>query len=82
MNLVLLINKIFNILFKIKIKGDDEMSAFVARMVMKAYDEGGLEAGQNKYRAYYVKTNLYLKWKADTDTILEAEGYGDCIVTE
>lgn len=41
-----------------------------------------LDKGQEKYRAYFVKTTLYTKWKSDVDTILIAEGYEDCIVAE
>lgn len=57
------------------------MATFIAQMVMKQADIS-LEAGQAKYRAYFVNTKLYTKWQADTNAILEAEGYGECIVTE
>jgi len=40
-----------------------------------------LEEGQAKYKAYFVNTSLYLKYKADVDAILIQDGYGDCIVT-
>ena len=55
------------------------MSTFIATMIMKQADIS-LEKGQAKFRAYFVNTTLYLKWKEDVDTILEVEGYEDCIV--
>lgn len=57
------------------------MSTFIAQRIMKAADVSE-EKGQAKYRAYFVKTSIYLKWKEDVDTILEVEGYDYCIVTE
>lgn len=44
--------------------------------------EISVEAGQSKYRAYFVKTKLYLRYKDDVDSILTIDGYEDCIVTE
>ena len=57
------------------------MSAFIARMIIKAADKS-LEAGQVKYRAYFVKTKIYANYKDDVDTILRTDGYEDVIVTE
>jgi hypothetical protein len=57
------------------------MAPFIAMMVIKAR-KTSLEAGQARYRAYFVNTTLYLAYKADTDTILQSEGYEDCIVSE
>lgn len=57
------------------------MSTFIAQRIMKAADVSE-EKGQAKYRAYFVKTSIYLKWKEDVDTILEVDGYDYCIVTE
>jgi len=59
----------------------EQMSAFIALQIMKAYDNGGLEAGQAKYRGYFITTKLYLKYKPDCDTILITEGHEDLIVT-
>lgn len=59
------------------------MIEFIAHRIEEAFDDGGLKAGQDKYRAYFVKPNakkLYGKYKADVDTILEIDGYADCIV--
>lgn len=55
------------------------MTTFIARMIMKEADKS-IEAGQKKYRAYFVKTQLYKNWKEDVDTILITDGYDDVIV--
>ena len=55
------------------------MSPFISTMIMEQADIS-VEKGQAKYRAYFVKTPIYSKWKAEVDTILEVEGYEDCIV--
>lgn len=57
------------------------MAPFIALVIMQARDAGGAQAGQAKYRAYFINTNLYLRFKPDVDTILQTDGYGDCIVT-
>lgn len=54
------------------------MTTFIARMIMKEADKS--EAGQKKYRAYFVKTKLYKNWKEDVDTILITDNYDDVIV--
>lgn len=59
----------------------NNMAAFIARMIMKAADES-TEAGQAKYRAYFIKTKLYASWKEDVDAILSADGYDEIIVEE
>lgn len=61
------------------------MVEFIALAIMKTKDKDGLEAGKNKYKAYFIKKNaarLYGKYRDDVDTILELEGYSDCIVAE
>ena len=40
-----------------------------------------LEAGQAKYRAYFVNTLNYAEEKIDLDVILGTDGFADCIVT-
>lgn len=57
------------------------MTTFIAMRIEEAR-KISLEAGQAKYRAYFVKTKIYLKLKAEVDSILEIDGYGDCIVEE
>lgn len=57
------------------------MSTFVAKMIMKKAEKS-IELGQEKYRAYFINTALYLKYKDSVDTILSENGYSECIVTE
>lgn len=53
---------------------------FIAQRIEEARDKS-LEEGQAKYRAYFINTTLYLKYKPSVDAILLQDGYGDCIVT-
>jgi hypothetical protein len=39
------------------VKEVEKMSAFIALQIMKAYDTYGLEAGQAKYRGYFICCN-------------------------
>lgn len=55
------------------------MSTFIAQRIMKDA-EISIERGQAKYRAYFVNTKLYLKYKEDVDVILATDGYEACIV--
>ena len=55
------------------------MVTFIAQRIEEARDIS-LERGRDKYRAYFIKTKLYKKYKADVDAILEQDGYEDCIV--
>jgi len=57
------------------------MVTFIAMVIMRAGDIS-VEKGQAKYRAYFINTSLYLRYKADVDTILMTDGYDFCIVTE
>ncbi len=57
------------------------MSRFIAMVIERAADVS-LEKGQEKYRAYFMKTSLYTPYKADADALLTAEGYADVIVSE
>ena len=54
----------------------NDMTTFIASRIM----EKSIEAGQKKYRAYFVKTRLYKRWKDNVDTILKTDGYEDVIV--
>ena len=58
-----------------------DMSTFIARMIMTQADKN-LEAGQDKYRAYFVKVKIYEQWRTDVESILITDGYEDCIVSE
>ncbi|MFC4355294.1 hypothetical protein ACFO0S_09570 [Chryseomicrobium palamuruense] len=57
------------------------MSAFIARMI-EQNAKISMEQGQQKYRAYFVNTSLYLNWKAEVDTILRTDGFNDVIVEQ
>ena len=57
------------------------MSTFIAQQIMKQADISE-EKGKAKYRAYFVKTSLYVKWQEEVNSILEIDGYGYCIVEE
>jgi len=56
------------------------MAPFIATMIMKA-GKVSEASGQARYRAYFINTLIYAGYKADVDTILETEGYGNLIVT-
>lgn len=58
------------------------MKYAIAQAIEDEKDENGLEAAQALYRAAFVKTKCYKRHKDGVDTILETDGYGDCIVTE
>ena len=57
------------------------MITFVANRIIDAKRIGLLE-GQTKYRAYFVATKLYERYRLDVEAILLIEGCGDCIVTK
>ena len=57
------------------------MSSFIAKQIIKQA-KISKEKGQSKYRAYFIKTPIYLDWKKKVDSILEIEGYENCIVSE
>ena len=57
----------------------NDMTTFIASRIMEESDKS-IEAGQKKYRAYFVKTRLYKRWKDNVDTILKTDGYEDVIV--
>lgn len=57
------------------------MSTFIAKMIESAFDKSE-EAGKAKYKAYFVNTPIYEKWKAEVDTILSTDGYEAAIVSQ
>ena len=57
------------------------MSRFIANMIQRDA-RISLEAGQEKYRAYFIRTSLYTPFKEATDAFLVAEGFADVIVSE
>ena len=63
-------------------KGKERMNDMVTFMASRIIEEAekSVEAGQKKYRAYFVKTRLYKRWKDNVDTILKTDGYDEVIV--
>lgn len=57
------------------------MVKFIANRIEKAREDS-LYAAQDKYRAYFIDTNIYTKYKEQVDNKLTEDGYGDCIVEE
>lgn len=57
------------------------MSSFIAQQIIKQA-KISTEKGKNKYRAYFIKTSIYMDWKEEVNSILELDGYADCIVSE
>lgn len=57
------------------------MEVFIAARIEEAYDVSK-EKGIAKYKAYFVKTRIYKKWRPLVDAILEQDDYTDAIVTD
>lgn len=57
------------------------MDKFISRMIEESAQES-IEAGQNKYRAYFINTKLYVKHQAKVDKKLIADGFKEVIVTK
>ena len=56
------------------------MITFIAGRIIAEADKSS-EEGKEKYRAYFVKTPIYLRYKADVDAILVQDGYENVIVS-
>lgn len=56
------------------------MIPFIAGRIMQDADVSQKQ-GQDKYKAYFVNTSLYLRYKADVDAILTQDGYANIIVS-
>ena len=57
------------------------MITFIAQRIEEARDIS-LEKGIAKYKAYFVNTRIYKKYRADVDALLDQDGYEDCIVAD
>ena len=55
--------------------------AFIVKQIEKAR-KISLEAGQDKYIAYFINTSRNASLKEATDQMLIADGFADCIVEE
>ena len=53
--------------------------AFIVKQIEKAR-KISMDAGQAKYRAYFINTSRNASLKEATDQMLIADGFGDCIV--
>lgn len=56
------------------------MESFIKRMIEQRAD-ASLAEGKEKYRAYFIHTPIYAKYKAKVDTLLKNDGYNKVIVT-
>lgn len=56
------------------------MGLFIANSIEKAYDEGGVSAGRDMYKAYFGQLPIYNRYRAQVDLILKTDGYDECIV--
>lgn len=57
------------------------MAIAISSMIMMEEDR---QAGQGKelYKRYFVNITFYAKFRNATDTILIAEGYSNCIISD
>lgn len=55
------------------------MENFIKRMIAQQADIS-LSTGQEKYRAYFINTPIYEKYKKGVDTLLKSDGYSKVIV--
>lgn len=55
------------------------MVAFIARKIEEKA-EISIPGGQDKYRAYFVRTDKYRKYQSEVDTILDVDGFAEVIV--
>ena len=60
----------------------NKMAWAITTNIENIYDSEGLEAAQNRYRAWFINTVYYLRYKETVDNTLTIDNYGDCIVTE
>lgn len=55
------------------------MTTFIAGRIILEADKS-IYQGQDKYKAYFINTQIYHKYKSDVDTILRTDGYSDVII--
>lgn len=61
------------------------MKKVIADNIINAAKQAGVEAGQAKYRSYFINypaCTWYKAYKAEVDARLKAAGFESCIVTE
>ena len=57
------------------------MVTFIANRIIREADKS-VEKGRRMYKAYFITTSIYAKWRADVDAILTQEGYEDVIIAD
>lgn len=57
------------------------MVTFIANRIEEAADIS-TERGIAKYKAYFVNTKIYKRYRPEVDAILEADGYEEVIVRD
>lgn len=57
------------------------MAPFIATQIEDAADVS-IEKGKELYRAYFINTKMWARYKEKVDAILRVDGKADCIVTE
>lgn len=55
------------------------MVTFIANRIIREADKS-TEKGRKMYRAYFVSTTIYQRWRAEVDAVLTQEGYEDVII--
>ena len=58
-----------------------DMVTFIANRIIREADKS-VEKGRRMYKAYFITTSIYAKWRADVDAILTQEGYEDVIIAD
>lgn len=56
------------------------MVQFIFGRIMAAKASGGVDAGRNKYKAYFISIKTYLAYKEAVNMILKETRNEDCIV--
>lgn len=57
------------------------MVPYIVMNIEGVKDSVGLAAAQDRYRALFINTTLWSRYKSDVDATLSFDGYSDCIVT-
>lgn len=55
------------------------MCEWIASRIKDAKNRDGVESAREKYKLYFLITDKMKKYKEETDSILQAAGYEDCI---
>lgn len=58
------------------------MDVFIAHQIVECAKIGGVEAGQERYRDYFIRVSYCRDYRQAVDAILVLENRKDCIVAE